>query len=801
MKRFLTFLLLTTSAFATTRTVKTSGGDFTNPVTCINASSPGDICEMYTGSFTGGTVTVSGSAGNVITLQKATGQSPTVTSTITVSSRSYLTFSNLAFTAGITGNGSTQHITIDSNTFTGNVTAWRINDGLGANGSNNVFSNNTITFSSIASSTVMVYVFGDNNRFENNTFTGGGGDCMELGGTNLVVRGNFCHGQSGATSSEHIDFVQGIGGASPVISFSLFENNVIQANVNQAHCIIIRTLASGVADGNIFRYNFCQNLDSSGGNFGGSGDTVPDNKFYNNTIALEHKIAENGDWASWQNANTGSSFNNIYYNSEADSWSPIIAAGTTGFTANADITYNSVGPYTGSWNSPYSAEATYATLKNQNPVFANYPTDGTLSAGSPAIGAGVKLTSAVGAGTASTSLTVGDSYFFQSGWAGTNADWIRIGASTTVQISSINNGTNVITLASAATWSNGDPVYMYKNSSGTVVLNGSAPDIGAYPFSSGAVATPTFSPVAGTYTGTQSVTISTSTSGATLCYTTDGTTPTANGAGTCTHGTTYSSAVSVAASETLKAIGSKSSFTDSGIGSAAYVIQNPAVGLSPTSITFASTTINTNSANSVVTLTNTGTATLNITSETITVDTTDFTKVSTTCGATLAASGTCTVTVRFNPTTIGAKTANLTFVTDAATSPDNVALSGTGTSLPTVQLSPSSLTYSAQVVNTTSSGQIVTLTNGGTQTLTITSIALVTGTNYAISANNCSGTLAGGGNCIVTITFTPTTTGTLTDTLRFTTNAASSPDNLAITGTGQSGSVPTGIGTSKGLFL
>jgi hypothetical protein len=88
----------------------------------------------------------------------------------------------------------------------------------------------------------------------------------------------------------------------------------------------------------------------------------------------------------------------------------------------------------------------------------------------------------------------------------------------------------------------------------------------------GAAATPTFSPVAGTYTSTQSVTISSSTSGATLCYTTDGSTPTADGAGTCTHGTTYSTAVSVSISLTLKAIASKSGFTDSGTGSAAYII-------------------------------------------------------------------------------------------------------------------------------------------------------------------------------------------------------------------------------------
>jgi len=93
-----------------------------------------------------------------------------------------------------------------------------------------------------------------------------------------------------------------------------------------------------------------------------------------------------------------------------------------------------------------------------------------------------------------------------------------------------------------------------------------------YAGGSGTVATPTFSPVAGNYATTQNVTISTSTGGATLCYTTDGSTPTANGAGTCTHGTTYSTPVVVASSLTLKAVGSLSGDSDSAVGSAAYTI-------------------------------------------------------------------------------------------------------------------------------------------------------------------------------------------------------------------------------------
>ena len=84
--------------------------------------------------------------------------------------------------------------------------------------------------------------------------------------------------------------------------------------------------------------------------------------------------------------------------------------------------------------------------------------------------------------------------------------------------------------------------------------------------------TPTFSPSAGVYASGQSVAISTGTSGATLCYTTDGSTPTALVPGTCSHGTTYSTAVSVGSSLTLKAIATKVLTNNSPVGSAVYTI-------------------------------------------------------------------------------------------------------------------------------------------------------------------------------------------------------------------------------------
>jgi uncharacterized repeat protein (TIGR03803 family) len=82
-------------------------------------------------------------------------------------------------------------------------------------------------------------------------------------------------------------------------------------------------------------------------------------------------------------------------------------------------------------------------------------------------------------------------------------------------------------------------------------------------------ATPEFSPVAGTYTSTQSVTISDNTTGATIYYTTNGTTPTASS-------TKYTSAISVSSTETIEAIAVATGYLNSSVASAAYTINLPA---------------------------------------------------------------------------------------------------------------------------------------------------------------------------------------------------------------------------------
>jgi hypothetical protein len=80
---------------------------------------------------------------------------------------------------------------------------------------------------------------------------------------------------------------------------------------------------------------------------------------------------------------------------------------------------------------------------------------------------------------------------------------------------------------------------------------------------------PAFSPAGGSYTAAQSVTLSSTTAGAKIYYTLDGTTPTAKS-------TLYTSAIPVASSMTISAIAIASNFTNSSVATAKYAIEVPA---------------------------------------------------------------------------------------------------------------------------------------------------------------------------------------------------------------------------------
>lgn len=216
------------------------------------------------------------------------------------------------------------------------------------------------------------------------------------------------------------------------------------------------------------------------------------------------------------------------------------------------------------------------------------------------------------------------------------------------------------------------------------------------------------------------------------------------------------------------------------------------VTLSPTSLSFANQAVGTTSAAKNVTLSNTGSTSLSVTSITISGP---FAQTNT-CGTSVKAKGKCTISVTFNPTTTGKATGTLTVTDSASNSPQTAALSGTGQSGVTV--SPTNITFPAQNVGTTSAPMTSTLANYQSTTLTISSVT-VTG-DFA-QTNTCGTSVAASSKCTFSITFTPTTTGTRTGVVTITDSGAKSPQKINLTGTGQSGSTLTSITLSPGSGL
>ena len=98
----------------------------------------------------------------------------------------------------------------------------------------------------------------------------------------------------------------------------------------------------------------------------------------------------------------------------------------------------------------------------------------------------------------------------------------------------------------------------------------SATAVSPYIIGNPATAAPTFSPGAGNYSSSQAVAISDASAGATIYYTTDGSTPTTNSP-------VYGISITVSATETVQAIAIANGYAQSGVGVAAYTI-NGAVG-------------------------------------------------------------------------------------------------------------------------------------------------------------------------------------------------------------------------------
>jgi hypothetical protein len=246
--------------------------------------------------------------------------------------------------------------------------------------------------------------------------------------------------------------------------------------------------------------------------------------------------------------------------------------------------------------------------------------------------------------------------------------------------------------------------------------------------------------------------------------------------GTCTISVTFKPTATgtrtAAVSITDNAPGSPQKISLTGVG----VL--PAVAFSPASLTFPAQVIYTTSAAKTVKLTNSGRGLLVIGKIVVTGP---FAQTNN-CGSTVNSGSSCTLTVTFKPTAIGALAGSVSVSDNAPASPQKIALNGTATA---IQLSPLSVSFGTQPVGTTSLSQTITLSNKSDAAVSITAIS-ITGVdaNDFHQTHTCGTTVASGASCFIKVTFKPLAKGARTAAVSVSDNGGGSPQKVSLTGTG-----------------
>jgi hypothetical protein len=506
------WLLLSIPAGATTYTVKAGGGgNYTTVGGCAAVVTAGSTCVIYAGTYSETVTPVNnGTSGNPITFSTNPGDTVTVTEFSLSSGSTYIVIEGTSANPMLVPNGIVWADHITHSTFQYITTT-----GGGCWGGSGWYTSNTPTsYNQFLNSTInncggtpagpAIELEGHYNLFDHINCAYAQA-CITLSGTYNVIR-NCIFGPTSAAvlSGQHSQPVEssiGTGDITGGTQHLLMENNYsYQWRGGNSHGTILNTDENSLGSSqNVGRFWTVQDS----GSYSIQIYASQYNYFYNNSFSdtqLDASPKDKEDFTFDESPYTTSntrSINNILVNMTQVGSEDWCIFADSPYVENHNLCYNA--GWSGGWYGPLanSTSNTYdaSDILNSNPSFVNPDCTPTaapscaasnlqLQAGSPAIGAGSALTTAVGNGTSSTALTVGDSGFFfaNSGMPGAYAaDYIRIGSSTTVQIASINYSTNVITLATAASWSNGAGIYLYKDSNGNVQLPSGSPNLGAFP--------------------------------------------------------------------------------------------------------------------------------------------------------------------------------------------------------------------------------------------------------------------------------------------------------------------------------
>jgi hypothetical protein len=203
--------------------------------------------------------------------------------------------------------------------------------------------------------------------------------------------------------------------------------------------------------------------------------------------------------------------------------------------------------------------------------------------------------------------------------------------------------------------------------------------------------------------------------------------------------------------------------------------QGTELSQSATSLHFSETALGKTSAPRTVSLKNLGTTSITLAE----IQATGPYSETNTCGGALNGGATCSISVSFSPLRSGSSYGAIYVTTNGPGSPQVVNLTGSASAL---TFNPTSLTFAAQKVGTTSPAKTITISNSTSAAVTIGSVSI---SGPYKETNTCGGSIAGNGSCTISVTFTPTATGTQTGTVKTLAADFESPFSNKLTGTGQ----------------
>jgi hypothetical protein len=206
----------------------------------------------------------------------------------------------------------------------------------------------------------------------------------------------------------------------------------------------------------------------------------------------------------------------------------------------------------------------------------------------------------------------------------------------------------------------------------------------------------------------------------------------------------------------------------------------PQISVIPASVGFGNVTVGVTNTQTLA-ISNPGTANLSVTQVSLVGSGFGFSGL--TVPLSVPPGGSSTFTVSFTPASASSSSGNLTLVNNTLNSPLVIPLGGTGVS-PVAQLTASPTSLSFGSITTGASGtQSVTLANTGNSSVSVSQIN-ITGTGFSAAGFALPVTLTAGQSTSFSVTFAPTTTGSLSGNVTVTSNATNSPLAISLSGSG-----------------